>query len=199
LDSLKQTAPAKLWRSPGFRRVAIAATITYIGYYSMRAVIPLRLVNELGADEGFMAVYGVIRLVVAVVAAALAARLTRRIGNRTLLAFAMVLMAVVTLLLAGAAHLNLAVVSALFGGAAWTIVSIGLYGFLADNTPNEARVSAAFNQTTYLATIIGPMLGSLLASTALNLAVVLMIGAFARLAAGVVIEWLRSGSAEVNT
>jgi MFS family permease len=175
------------WRSPAFVRVAVAALLCYLAFYSVRAIIPLRLVEQLGATEGFMAVYGFVKLAAAVGIAVVVARMGTRLGNRRLLVVAMLAMALEAFILATAASLYQVLFAAALGGASWTVTSIALYGLLADNTPSDSSMSSAFNQTTYAATIAGPMLGSLLAAVSGSLISVLLIGAVIRLLAGLTI------------
>ncbi len=195
LETAQQAvATVSPWRSPGFRRVAVAAIITYVGYYCMRPIIPLRLVEELNAGESFMALYGLVRLAASVGVAVIAARVVRHLGNQTMLALALAAMAVEVFVLARSGDLYLALVSAALGGASWTVVSISLYGYLAEFTPPETRSSSAFNQVTYFGMIVGPMLGSALAGIDAGLVTVLLLGVVLRLAFALVMQSMRPAS-----
>lgn len=178
------------WRTRGFQHVAVAALISYLSFYSLRAIIPLRLVEELGAGESFMALYSLVRLVTSVAVALITSRFVRRHGNRTMLALAILFMAGEALILSQSQALSPTLVAAGLGGASWTIVSISLYGYLAQHTVAETRSSAAFNQTTYFGMIVGPMIGSALANAGMELVAVLLLGAGFRLAASLVVHLL---------
>ena len=173
------------WRSSGFRRVFVVTAIAYIAFHSMKPVIPLRLVNDLGAGEGFMALYGTVRLVVSITIAMFTSRMVERIGNRTMIVLAMMALAVELFILALAPDLTIALLSATLAGAGWTMTSIGLFGFLADNTPADTHYTTAFRQTTFLAAAIGPLIGSTLADMGISLLIVLLIGVAIQFIAGI--------------
>jgi predicted MFS family arabinose efflux permease len=186
MSSLSLLAP---WRSVGFRRVAFVALITYIAHYSMKPVIPLRLVSELGAGEGFMAVYGMVNLIAAVTIAMFTGRIVRHIGNRSMIALGMALLMLEALVLMLVPHLALSLPAAALSGAGWTMTGIGLFGFLAEHTPAKKHYTVAYQQTTYLAAFIGPMIGSSLANQGITLFTVLLLGAGIRLLAGVLTRY----------
>ena len=187
------TAPDSVrspWRARGFQHVAAAALISYLAFYSMRAIVPLRLVEGLGAGEAFMSLYELAKLVTSVGVALLTARIARRLGNRSTLALAILFMAAEALILSVASSLTPTLVAASLGGASWTMVSISLYGYLAEHTVAETRSSAAFNQTTYFGMIVGPMIGSALANGGMDLVAVLALGGILRLGASGVVALL---------
>jgi predicted MFS family arabinose efflux permease len=177
------------WRSSGFQRVFMVTAMAYIAFYAMKPVIPLRLVNELGAAEGFMAVFESIRLVASITIALFTHRIVRRIGNQTMIALAMMILTAAFLTMALAPDLTIALLPAALAGAGWTMVSIGLFGFLAENTPADTHYTTAFQQTAYLAAALGPMIGSTLADRSTGLLSVLLIGAALQFLAGVVTRY----------
>lgn len=181
---------ASPWRVRGFQHVAAAALISYLAFYSMRAIVPLRLVEDLGAGEAFMSLFSLAKLATSVAVALLTARVARRLGHRSTMALAILLMAVEALILAFAQSLTPTLIAAALGGASWTMISISLYGYLAQHTIAETRSSAAFNQTTYFGMIVGPLIGSALANGGLDLVTVLLIGGGLRLAASGVVALL---------
>ncbi|MFO7323455.1 MAG: MFS transporter [Chloroflexota bacterium] len=178
------------WRTRGFQHVAIAALISYIAHYSLRAIIPLRLVEEMGAGESFMALYSLVRLVTSVGVALLTSHLVKRFGNREMLALSIFMMAAEALILSQSQSLYLTLPAAALGGASWTIVSISLYGYLTQHTAAETRSTAAYSQTTYFAMIAGPMIGSALANAGIPLVTVLLLGAGFRFISSIVIHLL---------
>jgi hypothetical protein len=181
---------ASPWRMRGFQHVAVAAVISYLAFYSMRAIVPLQLVEGMGAGEGFMSLFALVKLITSVVVALGTAQATRMLGNRSMLALAILLMAGEALILALSPTLTPTLFAAALGGASWTIVSISLYGYLAEHTVAETRSSAAFNQTTYFGMIVGPLIGSALADTGMTLVTVLVVGCVLRLVAGGVMALL---------
>ncbi len=173
------------WRSSDFRRVFMVTAIAYIAFHAMKPVIPLRLVSELGAGEGFMALYGTVRLMVSIAIAMFTSHIVERIGNRTMITLAMMILMVELFILALAPNLNIALITATLAGAGRTMTSIGLLGFLAENTPADTRYTTTFRQTTYLAAAIGPLIGSTLADMGISLLIVLLIGAAIQFLAGI--------------
>lgn len=178
------------WRMRSFQHVAVAALISYLAYYAMRAIIPLHLVEGLGAGEAFMSLYSLFRLVTSIGVALVTARICLVLGNRSTLAMAILFMAGEAFILSVSQTLTPTLVAAALGGASWTMVSVSLYGYLAQHTVAETRSSAAFNQTTYFGMIVGPMIGSALANGGLDLVTVLAIGAVMRLVAGGIVALL---------
>lgn len=178
------------WRMRAFRHVAVAALISYLAFYAMRAIIPLRLVQGLGAGEAFMSLYALSKLVTAIGVALITTRICNRLGNRSTLAVAVLFMALEAFILSVTHTLPPTLIAGALGGASWTMVSISLYGYLTEHTVAETRSSAAFSQTTYFGMIVGPLIGSALANGGLELVTVLMIGGVLRLLAGGVIALL---------
>lgn len=175
------------WRSVSFRRVAFVAAAVHVSFFSASAVIPLRLVNELGASEGFMALFGVAELVAGAVAAAFTNRIGRRIGNLAMSVWGMIGAAAAAAIIALFPRLELALVASALTGASWMAVVVGLFSFFSETTPVEdmTRYTTAYNQTISLAIFVGPMLGSVLANGGVALPVVLLLSAGLRLLAGV--------------
>lgn len=189
-QALKSAVTPSPWRMRSFQHVAAAAVISYLAFYSMRAIIPLRLVEGLGAGEAFMSLFALAKLTTAVGVALLTTRVVKRLGNRSTLAVAILLMSLEALILSAARDLPPTLVAGALGGASWTMVSISLYGYLAEHTVAETRSSAAFSQTTYFGMIVGPMIGSALANGGLDLVTVLAIGGILRLSASVIVAAL---------
>ncbi len=181
-----QTA-SRPWRSVSFRRVAFVAAAVHVTFFSASAVIPLRLVNELGASEGFMALFGVAELVAGAVAAAFTNRIGRRIGNLAMSVWGMIGAAAAAAIIALSPSLDLTLIASALTGASWMAVVVGLFSFFSETTPAEdmTRYTTAYNQTISLAIFIGPMLGSVLANSGVALPMVLLLSAGLRLLAGV--------------
>lgn len=191
-EPVEQQAQTKtsVWRSTGFQSVAIATMVTHITFFALVPIIPLWLINKFKAGEQFIALYGLAELAAAVLMASVASRLITRIGNRAMISLAMIGTGLAAIILAFAPHVNLTLIASALSGASWTAVNVSLFGYFSERTPvTEApRFTTAYIQTIYLAVFIGPMLGSFLANQGVDLAVVLLLGAAARLAAGCVTQ-----------
>lgn len=175
----------------------------HIAFTSILAITPLHLVNNLGATEGFMALFGLIELGAGAGVALLTPRLLHRFGNRGMIALAMVGTAVAAIIFALSPNLYVTLIGAALSGACWTAAAmVGLFAYFNDNTPADQMTafSTAYHQVIGLSAFIGPMIGSTLASGGLNLATVLMVGAALRFFAGPITEhhlfWRRGHQAE---
>ena len=179
------------WRSPAFRQVALVAAVMHIGFTSILAITPLHLVNNLHASEGFLALFGLVELSAGAAVALLTPRLIHRFGVRGMIAVAMMGTAVAALIFALAPSLPVTLVGAAISGACWTAAAmVGLNAYFSQNSPADQMTpfSTAYQQVIGFSAFVGPLIGSSLASGHVNLAVVLMIGAALRVAAGLLIE-----------
>jgi MFS family permease len=181
----------KPWRSTSFRRVGFLTALIHISFFFLVPVVPLFLVNHLGADEGYMAVFALVELAAGATASILAPRVTARIGTRPMIALAMVGTALSAIIIALAPNLYIALFAAIFSGGCWTAAAgVGIFTYFVDNTPAEemSTYSTAFHQVIGMSVFIGPMLGSLLANGGTNLILLMMFGAAIRLFAAPLIE-----------
>ncbi len=178
--------PVRPWQSPIFRRTAFVTVLVHVAFFSILPIIPLRLVDELGADEGFMSVFSVVELAAAALIATITYRIVRRIGALITVAIGMAVTAVAAAILVVAPSLPITLIGAALSGAAWTMAAISLFGYFSENAPAEnlTRFMTVFNQVVLLAIFVGPLLGSQLANTSLPLTTVLALGAGLRLVAG---------------
>jgi predicted MFS family arabinose efflux permease len=174
------------WQSLEFRRVIFITIVLYVSFFSISAIIPLRLVEELGADEAFMSIYTLAELGSAALMAALTNRLVARIGSRATIAGGLVGTGISGVLLAVVPTLPLTLIAAAFSGASWTAAAISAFNFFSENTPVEHVTSFTtfYNQIVMLSTFVGPMMGSQLAETSLSLTTVLWMGGILRLISG---------------
>ncbi len=180
------------WRSRGFLRVGFVAGVIHFAFFVIIPVTPLYLVNQLGANEGYMALFGMVELMSGALASMIAPRVQQKIGTRAMIALAMVGTAISALIIALSPNLYVTLLSAVFSGGCWTAAAgVGLFTFFVDNTPAEEMTtySIAYNQVLGLAVFLGPMLGSQLASAGVNLILVIGLGAVLRLIAGPLIEY----------
>lgn len=188
--------PQNPWRSAAFHRAAFVAALVHVAFFSILAIIPLRLVDELGADEGFMSVFSVVELGAAAAFSAITSRIAARLGNLDTIALGMAGTALAGAVIAVAPNLPLTLISAALSGGMWTMAGICLFGYFSEHAPPESltRFTTAYNQVVMLSVFVGPLLGSQLAETPLSLTTVLALGAGLRLLAAVIIHWQGAGS-----
>lgn len=178
------------WRSRRFLTVALILTLSYIAFTSITSIIPLRLVDDLGANEGFMALSALSELVSGAIVAMFATRLITAFGNRGIIGLSMVFTAASALVLTFASTLPLTLIGTALSGGAWTAATIGVYGFFIENMPYDevTSYSTAFQQVAGLALFIGPMIGSGLVQAGMPVVQVLLIGAVLRFLAGILTQ-----------
>lgn len=178
------TPVSNVWRSRSFQRFAIIAAGVHIAFFTIVPVTPLFLVNRLGGDEGYMALFALLELSAGAAASILAPRMNDRIGTRTMVALSMIGTAVAALVIAFSPNLYVALIAAVISGASWTAgAGVGLFRLFVDNAPEGEMTgySTAYNQVIGLSVFIGPMLGSMLANGGVDLVLVMVIGALLRL------------------
>jgi predicted MFS family arabinose efflux permease len=182
----QKTTEDSPWRSPEFRRIAILIFALFASYFTLIPVIPLRLVNDLGASEGFISVYSFLELIGAATMAFFTSRVISRFGHRLVIIATMTITALGALILAGANTTLLTLPAAILAGGAWAATDITQYSFfsLAIRDAGKTSYSSAYFQTLSIAIFVGPMIGSTLANSGLDLSIVLVFGAALRLGAG---------------
>lgn len=188
---------AKPLRSPLFQRAILIGVIIHIGFMAVVPITPLRLVNDLNANEGFMAVFGIAELASAAFICVFTDRLIKYFGNRKMIALAMFGTAASAFVLASAHELPITLIAAALSGVSWTVAAIGLYGLFVESTHklpmhDMTRYTTIYNQIIYIAAFIGPMIGSNLANTGLSLVTVILIGGFLRSVAGLSVLYLEA-------
>jgi MFS family permease len=177
----------RIWNTPGFLTVVFVTIATHIAYFSIAPIITLRLVNELGASEQFMAYFGLAELAAAAFIAIFTSQIVARIGNRALITWSMLGTGLSALVLALAPSLPLTLLAAALTGASWTAANVSLFGFFAEKTPlkDSPRYTTVYIQIIYIGLFIGPLIGSSLADMGMNLVTVLMCGALLRFFVGI--------------
>lgn len=178
------------WRNTNFRSVAFITMVIHLAFFAIVPVTPLYLVNRMGADEGFMAIFGMVELSAGALVSVLAPRLVERIGSRSVIALAMIGTAAAAVCIVIAPNLPITLLGAALSGGSWTAAaSVGLMTHFMQRTPSDEMpvYSTAFHQSIGLAVFIGPMIGSLLANSGVDLLLVLTLGAVLRLVAGLII------------
>jgi MFS family permease len=181
------------WSRPEFRQVALAAFVIHLAFTSINAIIPLRLVQELNLNEGFMALFGMVELGAAALISLVAARAARRLGSQGLITVGMVGTGVAALLIGVSTSPAIILVGAGISGASWTLAAmVGLFRFFSERTPTgegSVQYAAAYNQSIGVALFAGPMLGSALATSGVSLVGVLVIGGLLRFGSAIVTEY----------
>lgn len=174
------------WKMPAFRRVILVTVITHSAFFAVVPIIPLRLVDELGASEGYLSLFALAELGSAAALAAGTNGLVQRFGSQVVIAGGMIGTGLSAVLLAASPSLVVALGAGALSGAAWTAAAISVFGYFTEQTPptNLMRFTRIFNQVVMLSIFVGPLAGSQLANTALPLTTVLLIGAVVRLIAG---------------
>ncbi len=185
-----QNSSVNPWRVPAFWPVAFVAGITHLAFFSVMPLVPLHLVNNLDAGEGYMALFGLAELVSGAAITLAIGRLIALFGNRTLTALSMVGLSLSAIVVALAPSLNIALLSAALMGASWTITTVSLFAYFSENTPaaHKAAYTTAYTQIIFLATFVGPMIGSSLYNWGASLFSVLLVGAGIRLLAGILVQ-----------
>lgn len=175
------------WRDPNFQKVAIIVMVSFIAFFSVFPMVPLRLVDDLDATEGFMAIFSVLELAAAATMANFAPKLVRAVGARKMIGVAMIGTGIGSVIVATAPSLEVALLGAVFLGGSWTSVDISSFSFFNENAPQKgnARFSQAYYQVSAIALFVGPMIGSQLANAGMTLTAVLIFGALLRMSAGV--------------
>lgn len=174
------------WRYPGFQKSSLLSALTIIAYFSVFPMVSLRLVDDLEASEGFVAMFGVFELLGGAIMANLTPHVVTKIGARNSAGVAMLSTAFGALVVAFANELPVTLLGAFFLGGGWTATDISQFTYFNNNAPKEgnARFSQAYYQVTAIALFIGPMIGSQLANAGMDLMHVLIIGACLRTFAG---------------
>jgi MFS family permease len=179
------------WRSPQFRYVALIAAITHLAFFAIFPLIPLHLVKNLGASEGFMALFALAELAAGALISTFAPRVVQRLGNRRMVAVSMVGTGLAALIVASAPDLSFTLIAGAISGASWTLVGMGIFGCFTESTPAEEMgpYTVSYHQVIFAMMFVGPLVGSLLVITGVQLPLVLLIGAAARFAAGVASDY----------
>ncbi|MGB7337716.1 MAG: MFS transporter [Phototrophicaceae bacterium] len=176
----------RLLKTDEFQSVVLVTMLSYVGYFSVFAVLPLFLERQLGADEGYVALFGVFELIAGAGITLLLDPILRRLGSRTTIAISMFITALAAVAIALAPTLNMALIGALLTGIGWNANNVGIFRFFTERTSaNDMSASTIFHQIIFLAMFIGPMLGNVIAMTGISLSGILLIGAILRVLAAI--------------
>lgn len=179
------------WKATKFLRVAFVVMVSHIAFTSIVPITPLHLMENLGATEGFVALFGMAELIAGALITLWTPRIVARIGNQAMIALALIGTALAAVLIALAPSQPLTLIAGALSGASWTAAGVGVYGFFTQSTPPESmtRWSTAYQQMIGLAMFIGPMIGSTLVNSGMRVVLVILIGAGLRLLAGALTEY----------
>ncbi|MCU0480143.1 MAG: MFS transporter [Anaerolineae bacterium] len=177
----------EIWKMPNFIWVALVAMFGHISFVIIAGVIPLRLMRELGASEGDIALFGFIELAVAATCAYFADKIVRRIGAQKLAAYGLFITAIAALILAVSERLDIAMLSAVASGCGWLFATNGMNILLVERTPREyaSVTSNGYQQVVGIGIFLGPILGSLLVAMHLSLVQILFVAVALRILAAV--------------
>lgn len=177
------------WRVGAFRRVIFLLLITYVPFFLLGPIVPLRLVDDLGATESFMAYFALGGQVAAAIVAGMTSLVVRKLGSQRTMALGMIGSALSAAILGLSSSLVLMLVASVVAGISWTMTAIAIFGYFNENMPQEdiTRYSTLWNQLVMLTIFVGPMVGSQLVALGMDLRSVLLLGAGLRLLAGIAI------------
>ncbi|MCL4252697.1 MAG: MFS transporter [Anaerolineae bacterium] len=176
-----------VWKMPSFVWVALVTLFGHIAYVIIAGIIPMRLMNELNAGEGYIALFGLVELSVGATSAYFADRLIRRMGAQRLTAYALFMTAIAALVLALTHRLDVALLSAVASGSGWVLATTGMYILLIERTPKEysSITSNGYQQVVGIGIFLGPILGSVLVGMNLSLVQILYVTVGLRVLAAV--------------
>ncbi|MBC7869220.1 MAG: MFS transporter [Chitinophagaceae bacterium] len=190
---VKNVRPGKsIWTSRAVLPVIITAFLTHAAFFSIISIIPLHMVKNLGADEGFMMLFSLAELGAGALVATLTHHVIRRIGTQGLIGFAMAGTALSAVIFATSTRLEFTLLAGAISGASWTAAaSVGLWSLFYERVTKEDanRASVAQQQAIALGIFVGPLIGGLLESVNISLPIILLMGAVIRLLVGVVMRW----------
>jgi predicted MFS family arabinose efflux permease len=202
LDSAHKATllPLEPWRSRDFRSMTLIMIVTFVAFYAVFALVNARLIKEMGADEGYMAIFGLVELAAGALISHYAPGLIGRFTYRGSIAIMMMLTALPPLLLAITDHLGIGLLAAVISGASWTFVAmVGISGLYTESTPvHEATYyGIAYHQAYGLAMFAAPFIGTFLVTGGMSLTDALLIGTGLRLVAGAAVglSWWRHAHA----
>lgn len=178
------------WRSHDFRALLLIVVVTHISFIAVNALIPARLVEEMGANEGYMALYGLVELFAGALVSYFAPRLIMKFGIYRLMIAAMTATACGIALLGISNSLAVGLIAGAVSGGGWMLVAmIGIISLYTETVPVEdaAHYSIAFHQVVGVVTFIAPFIGTTLIGTRLELDEIMLVGAALRLFAAVIL------------
>lgn len=170
----------------------MVVVVAHIGFLALASVIPLHLVKNMNANEGFMAIYGMAEIAASALICLVTDRIIQKFGSRKVIAIGVLFTGIAAMAMALTHNLTIVLIAGAASGASWTASAVAMYGLFIDATkdvPSQdmTRYTNAYNQLVWIAAFIGPMVGSNLANIGVDLILVMVIGAVMRVVAGIII------------
>lgn len=180
------------WKMAQFRQVSILTILCFGVFFALVPLVPMHLMDDMGADETFMAYFALVELGAAALAASRASSWVKRWGSRKVIALAMGMAGASSILIALAPTLWMSLIPAALLGAAWVTCDIGLMDYFTRHSPAEdVRYSAAYFQVLSLGMFVGPLIASQLVEAGIPLVTVLAVGGGLRLLVALYAWWER--------
>ncbi|MCU0513330.1 MAG: MFS transporter [Anaerolineae bacterium] len=177
-----------LFKNPAFVLVAVVTFLTHMAYTFIAAPQPLHLKNDLGATEGFIALFGTAEVLGGALVTLWVNQWAQRYGNRAITCWSMVVTALALVINALAPALWVTLIGAALAGAAWTVTVIGVLGYFTDYIDaSDYQATTLWHQMIFFAMFVGPLVGSTLAEAGHAPVALLLVGAALRLAAGLLV------------
>ena len=174
----------KLLKERSFQSIAFVTSLSFIGFFSIFAIIPLFLARHLGADEGYIAMFGIAELLAGAGITLVLEPLLRRLGSRTVISLSMLVTGLAGIVIALAPSLEFALIGAVLTGAGWNANNVATLRFFTERTSaNDMRSTTAYYEIIFVAMFVGPMLGSFMDGIGIPLIGVVLWGAAMRIIA----------------
>ncbi|GAB5494073.1 MAG: MFS transporter [Phototrophicaceae bacterium] len=174
----------QLLKTDSFQSIAFVTLLSYVGFFSIFAIIPLFLERQLGADEGYIAIFGAIELIAGAGIMLVLEPIMRRLGSRKTISLSIFITGLAALAIALAPTLEVALIGAALTGAGWNANNVaGLRFFTERTSANDMGATTAYYEIIFIAMFVGPMLGSSIAGLGVPLIGVILIGAIMRIVA----------------
>jgi MFS family permease len=188
---VRRLSAREIWRDLSFRQAVNVIVIVHLAFFFVAPLIPVYLVENLGADEQFVAVFVFVELTAGASTAACVPWVAGKIGHRALLPPSLMGMAASTLVIALAPNLTTTLIGAFLNGAFWTVSGVAMFAYFSENAPSDrvAGYTKFYNQAVFASVFIAPLLSSSLVDRYLGLAEVLLLGAALRLGAAFLIQF----------
>lgn len=186
--TIRQRPWLEVFKSPAFRAVVLVTFLTHMAYFfNTAAPQPLRLKNDLGASEGFIALFGMLEVISAALVTLRMDTWRKSYGNHRLIAAGMAATALSSLMMATAPALWFMLPGAVLSGAGWTVTAIAVIGYFTERTEaNDYQATTVWHQVIFFGMFVGPMVSSSLAQIGFSPVFLLLVGAGLRLGTGLV-------------
>lgn len=184
---------SKLLRNRSFQAVVLVTFLMHVAQLFVAAPQPLHLKNDLGATEGFIALFGTAEVIGGTLSTLWMQKWLTRFGNRKMIAWSMTLAGVAMIINALAPVPEVTLIGAALGGGAWTVAAVAILGFFTERSDvSDYQATTIWHQVIFFGMFVGPLLGSSLAQLGHSPALLLLIGAAMRIAVGGV-AWIVDG------